>query len=414
MPMILIAVYVYVDQFLLEQLKTTTKKLFLGLFSFSILFAFEYRDRHSHYVPDIILSFIIFFGLLFWLFTLKKDSTITSQTLADIYDHKNNGFNLIRFILATFVFLGHADAVLKINFNLFNILFPRNSAIFAVYSFFVISGFFMAQSLENSKTSKEFLLKRVLRVFPLFFTLVIIGWLFYGQHIQELREQVFLQAFSGVLNIGIFKIGPSWTLKLEFLSYLFLLILYNISNINKTFILIATCSFIALDLMLYLYGTDVLYFTWNNTLMNSLHDGTTNYSFFGLFPCFMIGSLMYLYKDKIICNKHMILCVLLAYLFIILIIGNHNSIAFTMVPLLIIPYLVISCGSLFKIKLWTKYGDYSYGIYLIHYPILFLPMFRIFKNLTIELVFLSFVIIFFAILSWHIIEKQALKLKRYL
>ncbi len=416
MPIIFIAVYIYVDQFLLEQLKHSTKKLFCGLFLFSILFAFEYRDRHSHYVPDIILSFIIFFGLLFWLFTLKKDSTTNPQTLSDVYDYKNNGFNLLRFILATCVFLCHVYFLFhSLNISLFSNLFPYDIGCLSVYGFFAISGFFMVQSLDNSKTSKEFLLKRVLRVFPLFLTVVIVAWMFYGHNIQAFRGQVFLQAFNGVVNIGVFNFGSSWTLKIEFLSYLVLLVLYTISNKNRIFILIATCLFIALDLILYLHGTNIFHFSGaDNTLMNTLHEKNHNYAFFGLFPCFMVGALMYLYKDHIICNKHVILCVIFAYLFIVLIIGRNSPTAFTIGQMFIIPYLTIACGSLLRIQLWTKYGDYSYGIYLIHCPILFLPVFRIFHNPTIELIFLYAIILALAILSWHIIEKPVLRLKKYL
>ncbi len=414
MPIILIAVYIYVDQFLLEQLSTATRKLLIGLFVFSIVFASEYRSRHSHYFPDVLLSFVIGFGLLIWIFTFKKNSITKSQTLSDVYDFTNNSFNLMRFILASMVFLLHAGLFSNlVNLDLINTLVPYDIGRLSVYGFFAISGFFMVQSLDNSKTSKEFLLKRVLRIFPLFLTLVVVGWIFYGHHVQEIRGQVFLQAFNGVVNIGVFNFGSSWTLKIEFLSYLVLLVLYTISNKNRIFILIATCSFITLDLILYLHGTNSFYYT-RMTLMNTLHDGKGNYAFFGLFPCFMVGSLMYLYKDKIICNKHVVLCFFLAYLFIILIIGNNNPTVFTILQIFIIPFLVIACGSLLKIQLWTKFGDYSYGIYLIHFPVLGLSIFRIFHNPTIELIFLYAIILALAILSWHIIEKPALRLKRYL
>lgn len=60
---------------------------------------------------------------------------------------------------------------------------------------------------------------------------------------------------------------------------------------------------------------------------------------------------------------------------------------------------------------WGKMGDFSYGIYIWHYPVLqMLISFRIFeKNPYVALMIAAIIIFFMSFLSWHVIEKKFLK-----
>lgn len=64
------------------------------------------------------------------------------------------------------------------------------------------------------------------------------------------------------------------------------------------------------------------------------------------------------------------------------------------------------------IRTFGKFGDMSYGIYIYSFPIQQTFMY-FFKLKTYELIILSIVCsIIFGYLSWHLIEKRALKYKR--
>ncbi len=81
--------------------------------------------------------------------------------------------------------------------------------------------------------------------------------------------------------------------------------------------------------------------------------------------------------------------------------------------LLFLPYILIYVGSVFRYKFFTKYGDYSYGMYIYAFPIQQFIIFLYDGNLKIHyFIFLSsLVTLILSILSWHFIEKKVLQLK---
>lgn len=99
------------------------------------------------------------------------------QTISHFYN-----FNALRFVAAFLVVLHHAESLRK-DHGLFHLkdfgLFQNGAN--AVTFFFVLSGFLITYLLlkEQGKTAtisiKHFYLKRVLRIWPLYFLLVIIG-----------------------------------------------------------------------------------------------------------------------------------------------------------------------------------------------------------------------------------------------
>lgn len=60
---------------------------------------------------------------------------------------------------------------------------------------------------------------------------------------------------------------------------------------------------------------------------------------------------------------------------------------------------------------FAKYGDFSYGIYILHFPILqILISYGLFTKLPwLALGVSSFLILFSAFLLWHLIEKPCLR-----
>src|SRR6185312_7535681 len=82
-----------------------------------------------------------------------------------------------------------------------------------------------------------------------------------------------------------------------------------------------------------------------------------------------------------------------------------------------LPYLVLYVGSLTRTGLGrlSKYGDFSYGMYIFAWPVQQAIVDLHHQHIGHHRLFVySFTVtLAAAILSWHLIEKRALKLKKY-
>lgn len=95
------------------------------------------------------------------------------KTLNYFYDRKNNSFDDIRFLLATLVLFVHSYALLygesgEKDFFIKLANFQLGLGSIAVYGFFVLSGFFMIQSLESNSSLIKYTKNRALRIVPAF------------------------------------------------------------------------------------------------------------------------------------------------------------------------------------------------------------------------------------------------------
>ena len=91
--------------------------------------------------------------------------------MARLSNNQNN-FDLLRLVLASIVFLHHTYELthhpdLKILTHFFSIGFALNS-------FFIISGFLVFKSYHNSGSIKEYSLKRARRIYPAYFSIIIL------------------------------------------------------------------------------------------------------------------------------------------------------------------------------------------------------------------------------------------------
>jgi len=89
---------------------------------------------------------------------LKGVSTLTikEQTFEELYVRNNNAFDILRFLLATMVIYAHSYPLLigsgksELIYRITNGQLSAGSL--AVYSFFIISGFLITQSITFSKS----------------------------------------------------------------------------------------------------------------------------------------------------------------------------------------------------------------------------------------------------------------------
>lgn len=370
-----------------------------------------------------------------------KDKIFHTQSLEKIYDPKNNSFDLARFLLAVMVIYAHSYPLLiKNNSGDLVSRFTKNqidAGGLAVYCFFAISGFLITQSIVKSRSYIDYLIKRFLRIMPAFFMSLciaafIIGpvvsnislWEYFFQHsILEpnspysyiLRNITFnVRGYSwGIYNVftdnayPLSMNGSMWTLKHEIFCYLGLIIISMLGFLKKRKLyLIYTMVFAVILILYYVYDfklfhlSKIAFLKWDEReYINIIRLGFI----------FNLGSLIYIYRDKVKFN--ILLVMLPIILFIILLIIRPEMLKYALI--LLLPYLIISICIKLKFSSFSKYGDFSYGIYIYAFMIQQTLSHYFNHSLTVISFFaLSFIItLVIAILSWNFIERPCMLLK---
>jgi peptidoglycan/LPS O-acetylase OafA/YrhL len=321
-----------------------------------------------------------------------------------------NNFDLIRFLLAVGVFLAHTTALASVDQLK---IFEAVSSAIAVKSFFVISGFLIFMSYERSVCLNEYLSKRFRRIYPAYL-FVIIFFAIIGFWFSGLKFSVFFSAdwvkyifFNSVfLNFvkpdlpGLFLHnrlaevnGALWTLKVEVVFYIAVpAIAYCAKKIGR------------LKLFFILYCVSIIY----KQLLGSLDShfaAMMAIQFPGQLSFFIAGACCYYYQD--IFKKYYIWLITVSFFLWFFNTDSYFPIiepvalaVFVMYFALVFPYV----GN------FTRYGDFSYGIYILHFPVIqLLVQEGYFAANPLAAIFFAGLIIFLgSFLMWHFIEKRFL------
>lgn len=348
------------------------------------------------------------------------------KTLNDVYDKRNNSFDDIRFALACLVLFVHSYALLygeDGGTDPFTVLthYQLSPGTLAVYGFFVLSGFFMIQSLEANSSIWQYAKNRLLRIVPAFwlslfltsFVLApilsqntILFSLDAGSSLYFFLKSAVFQVFGAVWTIhGVFPVnalvdninGSMWTLKYEIFLYFLLPIMVFFMHGKRHLILYATVI-LTLLCIAFIMGNFILFMGLTVDDYSKLLV-LTNF--------FYSGVSLYLYRDVVIFSKR--LMTILGVIFVLgLFLGNLK-----LITLLVFPYLIIGLGSMLHTKWFSKTGDYSYGMYIYAFPVqqTLIHFFKMKLN-AITLFLSSFIVtLFLSIISWHWFEKIILKMK---
>lgn len=314
-----------------------------------------------------------------------KDIINRDETIEEKYNRKNNIFDYIRIILAFCVIFTHSypiffgptasDPITE------KILRTETVGGIAVICFLVLSGFMSTQSIIHSKNSKQFILKRILRIFPslilmLLLTIFIIAPLGYSGEGPYFSKSV-SDYFFGNVNVftntrysidGVFQNNPYpsaingsiWTIKHEFMAYIVLMLLSLCSMLKDRKY---TLGMTILVMVIYILGvTPVL------TIKKLAFIGILNEisQFIKLLMYFLIGTTIYLYKDKIhVSFKGFIMACIILIFGILINITNY-------VIIFVLPYMLMYLGTIKiseKKDILKKIGDFSYGLYIYAFPI---------------------------------------------
>jgi peptidoglycan/LPS O-acetylase OafA/YrhL len=352
-----------------------------------------------------------------------------SKTFFEVYDRNNNAFDMTRLILAWLVLYSHSYPLFYGPERLGDVLarLTGNQIDFgslAVICFFVISGFLVTQSILNSKGYIDYFFKRSLRIFPALIAAAVIFSVAVGPFLSDLKLKEYFNSTVGkyiidtiTLNItgfqstinDVFSINPypsaingsAWSLKHEFACYIILALLYFFFIIKHKLLLLCTTATVFILVILnisngfYLHQSDFWIFI-------------EPAQFTKLLFYFFAGSLFYVFREKIYYNNRF---VLLTTILIILSIKT-NTLQYAM--LICLPYLLLSICIRIKFSSFSKYGDFSYGMYIYAFPTQQSVLY-VFSDKINFIGFVSvstLVTLILAILSWKFIEEPALRLKK--
>jgi peptidoglycan/LPS O-acetylase OafA/YrhL len=273
-----------------------------------------------------------------------------------------NNFDLLRFCLAMVVCLVHAS-ILSAQPALAVIQDGLSSEI-AVQGFFAVSGFLIFMSYERSSSMKSYIEKRVRRLVPAYVTVIVLSAVLLrafssAEDFFFTRDWwAYLAANLSYLNFlhpelpGLFQNntvhavnGALWTLKVEIAFYMTVpVFVWLIGRVGAAPVLV---------------GTYVL-----SSFYASHVGGSLQHQLPGELRYFMAGAACY-YGWPYLQNRWPLVAAVTLALFLA---GKFLPIGFIMPAT--IGVLVICAAFGRYLGNFGKYGDFSYGVYILHFPII--------------------------------------------
>ncbi|MBP0952511.1 acyltransferase [Pseudomonas alliivorans] len=335
-------------------------------------------------------------------------------------DNRSNNFDCVRLLAALAVIYGHAFPLAMASSPT---LLGNSIQAFAVKIFFTISGFLICKSWMASPNIGVYLAKRTLRIFPALIVLVLLTALVVGPVLSDLSLDVYYSnatVIGYLKNIFLYPVynlvdlfannaypsavnGSLWSLPVEFFMYLLITLLAVKGAGSKLPVLwIGTAVIVAMSLRFVHYvqppAHPVLY-------------GTDLISALDVAPYFLIGA-MYSYYGF---EKYLNLGMSLFLIGFVVLFQPVSPVWNEIFLYAVAPYAILSFATAKTAFLhrFGRFGDMSYGIYLYGFFLQQIVNAMTKNSLTpLEnaLVSMPFAIAC-AYVSWHVVEKPALRLK---
>lgn len=327
---------------------------------------------------------------------------------------KKNNFDLLRLLLALTVCLVHATELS--GFEALRSVTGFLSSRIAVQAFFVVSGFLIVMSYERSSSLLSYTSKRIRRIYPAYFTVVLLSALGLAlvstQPLAEyfslswvkylLANLTFLNFVQSTLP-GVFEAnrmpavnGALWTLKVEVMFY-----------VSVPLLVFCRRRAPRLPLLLLVYALSVGYATF--LLGAAAQTGNAFYEQLarqlpGQLCFFVAGAGLFYYLPLF--ERRVKLFVTLAAL--VLLIDHWIPLPWLQPAALAV--IVLFFGLFLYAGNFGKYGDFSYGVYILHFPLIQLLLNAgwsaehpwLFLATAVSLTF------FGAVLMWNLVEKRFL------
>ena len=289
-----------------------------------------------------------------------------------------------------------------------------------VWVFFILSGYLIAASWDQYPRFNVFFAKRALRVFPglmvnLVIALVVLG-IFFSSYaaVEFFRQPNILQYLNNVFLYdrldtlpGVFSSNPHvsinsslWTLPYEFTMYI-MVALIGVFGVYKK------VSPVSIWIGLFIFELIIL------TLGPVNFDGIIFYLRFDriimLGLLFFSGIVMYKHSNDIKLSYRLGAASLLGYIVLSLLFPQYTA----LFAAVLLAYALFALGRSSLFSSVSKIGDLSYGIYIYSFPVQQSIYVLTETNSPLKMFIASYGITFvMALLSWHLVESRALKLKK--
>ena len=325
-----------------------------------------------------------------------------------------NNFDLLRLLFSGTVCLFHAHVLS--GYQELGEVFGFLSAAVAVKAFFVVSGFLIFMSFERSSSFVSYASKRARRIYPAYFTVVMLcaiglilassktvgGYFSFAWVKYLLANLTFLNFLQHNLP-GVFEThrltavnGALWTLKIEVMFYLavpcFVFLFRRLGHFPTLVLLYClSAAYASLCALLAERTGSGMYAELGRQLPGQLSYFTSGAFFYYYLRLFEQRAGYFIFVAALI------LVINAAY----------------PLPLLepfALATVVVFCGLFFYMGNFGKYGDFSYGVYILHFPIIQLLLhggwFR--ENPWLFITAVTVITSVCAIAMWHLVEKRFL------
>ena len=317
--------------------------------------------------------------------------------------HQRNNFDGLRLIAALMVLYSHQFALMGQSEP--KPLGPYTLGTLGVVFFFTISGFLITQSWLNDPDITRYSLRRALRIWPaLFINVTVLGVLaaIFSPDVRFVAikfiiSNTFFIRFDSYFFSNKYPQlnGPLWTIPIEVLCYL-LLALMALASKNK--LQYALGFFVSAFLLVILQYSD-------SEIQQMAHASGDPTLAPWLYALFAMGALHQ-------CNKKLTRWWPLFFI-VALILSAINKYTASIIIAAAPAIIIIGQKSWPILRNASQFGDLSYGIYLWAWPVQQILISTLGKQKPFWLLFSMTLIITITIayISWHCIEKIALRYK---
>lgn len=273
-----------------------------------------------------------------------------------------------------------------------------------VIVFFVLSGYFIFESLQNNNQKKGSLVKwyskRLIRILPVYYAVLILYFILYAIILKSVPADDtgigwirYLLCINQVIPAGNefwSNLGATWTISVFLLFYLLAPALFGlIRKMSDAYIALAGFYIIAriADEYFRMWFRPVIYLYY-----------------------FMIGIAVYLAIKEAKEKQFSIICLLLLFILTVFNSGGGLKIG-VLTGMLMLLTAGVTCTRQYINKAVSKFSEYTYAIYLVHYLVLvFIGELTNLKGIGLVVVF----VIGTFIISWLIRQCVEIPAKRLL
>lgn len=348
----------------------------------------------------------------------------TAGTFAALLSRRGNSFGFVRLALACLVILSHSWTLGGHGSEALQAGTKETLGRLAVYGFFALSGFLIAQSYQSTGSVMRFFWHRALRIGPGYYACLLVTALVLSSmqrlwesgslagHAQDIGAFLYANKTLRIHSYSIGKtlsdhpygyvwIGALWTLIYEFKCYVLAAVLGVTGILRRAPLLVllgyvATLAAVAVE-------------TAHEGALQSISPLWIDPPLIEFVPCFLAGMVAWLYRDRIRSSG-----ALAALLFAgALVVLCAWPAWFTLAAVATVPYVTLYLAARLPIRELERHGDLSYGMYLYGFPVQQLLVTTGAASLG-PVVFALLAIVAtvpFAAGSWFLVERPMLRLK---